>query len=146
MKHQLTRSTEWVSSFFGPSSNDSDPTRNTTSGNITGFINKIRCFESSNYQRDYTTFQSQTWQLPKNNVLNMIASIKQDRDQTEKAHLGAAEFIPYQFFGSDSWLGTESNGVNCAQWVKNKLAIAGLNLSQTKSKPAKVAGSSCIIF
>jgi hypothetical protein len=110
-------------------------------------ITIVRCFEGNEYGRDYSGFSARTYaEIPRVHVENMIASIKADQRQTEQALRGNAEFIPYQMLGSDSLLSDGSDGINCAQWVKQKLDVAHINHGNRKSKPKKLApDSTCII-
>jgi len=73
----------------------------------------------------------------------MIASIKRDKEECEKATKGEAEFRRYQHLGKSHLLADEGAGDNCATWCVEKLDIAGIEAYGTK--PKQLAGQCRIL-
>ncbi len=128
------------------SSSSSDNKSSSSSSNkmpsgAAGHISDVRCIEGNKHTRDYESSTSRSFPyVAKKDVLKMIASIKADATRTQRADEGLDTFIPFQLFASDTFYGNKDGGVNCAQWVKEKLEIAGIDHGGSKSKPEKVAG------
>lgn len=153
--------------------------------NTAGIFSKIKVFESTGYAQiaqsdsnnhiiiddngkiafkfdqisELRNSLSRSHQVPVENCIDMINSIKRDADNTnfanwiapihkrqnEKAaidrivsnrHLYSL-FIPFERFGSESYFGTGKD--NCVTWCERKLKIAGCGLNQSldaiKAKP-----------
>ncbi len=108
-------------------------------------VSEIRCFESHGYQnsKPYSIYPNSSWCADPENVCNMIKSIKEDQEKTEKAKKGQGQYIKYSFVGENHFCIKffQENNMNCADWCLEKLKIAVPNIEyRGTAKPKLLAG------
>lgn len=142
---------------IGPTEYDTNRLRSLK--NEKGVVYKVNVRERDKYSHPrgdqyYKESTSRCWHKARENIERMIAFIKADKERTEKAFRGEAEFIKYQAYGSQGgllqWLFSDKaeeateEAINCAQWCLNKLKDAKIT-HDVKPKPETAAGGCEII-
>lgn len=134
--------------------------------NAKGLLTEVRCFEENEYKRNYSEYKGKSYLVTPNNVNQMIASIKADKEKVDKfmqelnkievedAHnqdekltaLFSKEenYLKYQQLGKHSVFTDPQEGDNCAGWCNEKLAVAGVGDGKEKPKP-KISSGECVI-
>jgi hypothetical protein len=104
--------------------------------NVRGAITNIRMFPSYYEERHrYKEMSSRSWYRSKEQVAAMLEVAKADKEQTEKAKRGEAEYLAYQyagryrfdFFGEKDNTGDEVAD-NCPTWCYKILRAGGIEL------------------
>ena len=94
---------------------------------------------------DYRNNTKRSWLVRHEDAEIMMRQIVADRQRVRLSMVGDAEPIPYQFLGAGHPFARADGGHNCASWVQEKLAVAGVDAAG-KPKPEKVAGGGCVIL
>lgn len=106
-----------------------------------GLIVMIRCFENSNYRKDYSQYKAKSQLLDAINVVKMIEEIKKEEMISEEKCKHEESLYPYSLLGNSFPFISDDCAENCVSWAKKKLKIAGwtkpLGIIDHPAKPVK---------
>ena len=139
--------------------------------NIKDDITNIKCFENADNRKAFPKterdkkdsyeekkYPAMSYNVSPDAAKKMIASIKEDKERTEKARQNGFDekgepirFLKFQRLGKHHPLvkifGDPNEGNNCAGWCLEKLAVAGIGDETGKPKPKVVSGEiNCSFF
>ncbi len=112
--------------------------------NKKGRIIDVQCLKTVPANVDYKKSPSRSYIVTPLDAKAIVASVERDRAICQAAQTGNGEYPLYQSVGTHHVLSDAGMGHNSASWCVEKLALAGIDLTNRASKAKKVT-SPCVI-